>query len=68
MEKQIRPLWLLLVIILAIVGAVLFFLTEDMSLTMKWVDIWTVVNALILLLEILGITLVFKRERERAGR
>ena len=63
-KKNIRPLWILLAVILAVAGVVVFFLTEDMSLPMQWIDIWTIVNAVILLAEIIAVRLVFKGDKD----
>ena len=52
---------------MAAASAVVFYFTEDIRLPMGWVDIWTVVNALILGAEIVAIALVPKRD-SRANR
>ncbi|MCL2150333.1 MAG: hypothetical protein FWH51_05380 [Dehalococcoidia bacterium] len=61
-EKKIRPLWLLMAAILGIAGVVVFIVTQDVSLNMAWVDVWTIVNALILVLGLISLILAFKRE------
>jgi len=60
----VRPLFILLAVILAVAGAVVFFLTEDLSLPIGIVDNWTVVNTAILALGLLCVLLSFGRERD----
>jgi len=55
-----RLLWLLLAVILGIAGAVLFVVTENMNRTVVIADMWTVVNAAILVLCIACVTLGLK--------
>jgi uncharacterized protein YpmB len=63
-RKQRRTLMLLAAVVLGIVGVVVFFLTEDISRVMAWVDKWTIVNAIILLVEILAAIFTFKSKKE----
>jgi hypothetical protein len=47
--------------VLAVVGVVVFLLTEDLSLPFGWVtDKWTILNAVILAIEIVAIWLCLK--------
>jgi hypothetical protein len=55
--------WLVVALVLAVVGVVVFLFTEDMGLSMGWVDRWTIVNVVIFVIEIVVLTLVFKREK-----
>jgi uncharacterized repeat protein (TIGR02543 family) len=63
-QKQHRTLLFLTAVILGIVGIVVFFLTEDMSRVMGWVDKWTIVNAIIFIVEIIAIVFTFKSKKE----
>ena len=45
---------------MGIVGIVVFLLTEDMSRPMALVDNWTIVNVIILIVELIAIVLAFK--------
>jgi hypothetical protein len=58
---QRRSLWLIATVVLAVVGIVVFLLTEDTRFPMSWVDEWTIVNAAILLVEIVAVLFVFKQ-------
>jgi hypothetical protein len=54
-------LWLVATVVLAVVGVVVFLLTEDLSLPFGWVtDKWTILNAVILAIEIVAIWLCLK--------
>ena len=57
-------LWFIVTIISAIAGTVIFALTQDMSLKMVLFDTWTIVHALILLIEITAAVFVYKRKNE----
>ncbi|MCL2292415.1 MAG: InlB B-repeat-containing protein, partial [Candidatus Bathyarchaeota archaeon] len=63
---QNRKTWLFTAIALAIVGVIVFLLTEDLRLIMGMVDKWTVVNAIIFIVELIAIALIFKRTKETA--
>jgi uncharacterized membrane protein YhaH (DUF805 family) len=60
---QRRTVWLITVLVLAIVGVVVFLLTEDIRLSMGWVDKWTIVNAIILIVEIIATMFVFHNKK-----
>jgi len=62
-QKQCRFLWFLLSVIMGVVGIIVFILTEDMTRPMVLVDKWTIVNVLIFIVEIIAITLTFKRKK-----
>jgi len=61
--RKASPLWVLLAVILGIVGFVVFFLTEDMSLAAGFVDMWTIVNVGILAAGFICVMLCFKTEK-----
>jgi uncharacterized repeat protein (TIGR02543 family) len=63
--KQRRLFWLLLSAIIGIVGVVVFVFTENMSHKMALVDWWTIVNAIIFIVEIIAITLIFKHKNNK---
>jgi len=54
---------LVAVIAFAVVGIIVFILTEDMSLPMVLLDNWTIVNAIIFVLGIVSYRFIFKREK-----
>ncbi|MCL1846889.1 MAG: InlB B-repeat-containing protein [Coriobacteriia bacterium] len=60
-KKKIRPLWLVLALVMGVLGIVFFFITEDMRNLMVLVDNWTIVNAIIFVLEIVGMVFAFKK-------
>ena len=51
-------------VVLGIVGLIVFVLTEDMSLPMRYVDNWTIINAIIFIVEIVVIILAFKYKKQ----
>jgi len=55
--------WLALTFIMAIAGVILFILTEDMRLPMVLVDKWTILNAIILAVEIVAVVFSSKRKQ-----
>jgi uncharacterized repeat protein (TIGR02543 family) len=60
---QRRNLWLLVTLVLAIVGVVVFLVTEDVGTAMGWVDEWTIVNAIVLIVEIVAMMMVFYNKK-----
>jgi uncharacterized repeat protein (TIGR02543 family) len=60
---QRRNLWLTVTMLLAIIGVVVFLLTEDLCLPVGWVDKWTLVNVALLMTEIVVALLIFKRTK-----
>jgi heme/copper-type cytochrome/quinol oxidase subunit 2 len=63
-RRKARPIWLALTVLFAVVGVLFFALTEDMTLLMVLVDQWTIVNAIILLIEIISVRMIFRTRRE----
>jgi uncharacterized repeat protein (TIGR02543 family) len=61
---QRRVVWLVVALVFAVVGVVVFFVTEDMSLSMGWVDRWTVVNTVIFVVTIIASIFVFKTVKQ----
>ncbi len=58
--------WLLGMIVLAVCGVILFILTEDITLPMVWVDIWTILQAIVLIATlIIGTVAVSRKKREK---
>jgi uncharacterized repeat protein (TIGR02543 family) len=54
-------LWLLVCVVLAVVGLVVFLVTEDQSLSFGWVtDKWTILNVVILIIEAIAVWLCIK--------
>ncbi|MCL2134036.1 MAG: InlB B-repeat-containing protein [Candidatus Bathyarchaeota archaeon] len=63
-QKQRVNIWLLTSFALSIAGIILFFLTENTNLTMTLVDKWTIINAIIFIIELITITLAFKHKKD----
>jgi Ca2+/Na+ antiporter len=65
-EKFVQrgALWLIVTVVLAIISVVVFLLTENTKLPMGWVDKWTVVNAVILIVEIITIYICLKTVKQ----
>jgi H+/gluconate symporter-like permease len=63
---QSRLFWLVTAVVFAVVGIVVFLLTEDTSLSMGWVDKWTIVNAVLLIVESVAILFVFKQTKVKS--
>ena len=64
--KQIRYLWLFVVMVLGTAGVMLFFMTEDMNSPMGLADMWTIVNGAILLAEVLCVMLLLGGKSKEA--
>jgi len=62
-EKKAKTFWLVMVILFAIAGVVVFFLTEDMKLTIRWVDVWTIANLIIFCVVVACATLIFRKTK-----
>jgi uncharacterized repeat protein (TIGR02543 family) len=62
-HKQYRLVWLAIAYIMGIVGIIVFLLTENMKLPMTMVDKWTIINAIIFIVEIIAIILTFKHKK-----
>ena len=62
-QRKPRPIWIILSILLGVIGIIVFFITEDMTKMMVLLDRWTVVNAVVLLLEIICFILSYKKKR-----
>ena len=61
-HQHVNFLWLLITAVLAIIGIIVFCLTEDMSLRVALADIWTLLNFVLLALGVLSMLLIFKRK------
>ena len=61
-QKQHRNLWLLIVLAMGITGVIVFLLTENIKLPMGLVDKWTIINAVIFIVELITIAFIFKRK------
>jgi heme/copper-type cytochrome/quinol oxidase subunit 2 len=58
-RRNRRMLWFVIAVCLGIAGVVVFFLTQDLSSQMVMVDNWTILNAIILVLEIASYVFAF---------
>jgi len=59
-----RMIWTLTTLIAAILGVIVFILTEDIRLPMVLVDKWTIVNAIIFIAGVIGYVFAVKREKD----
>jgi len=59
-------IWLLITVISATVGICFFFNTENMSNAMRFVDRWTIVNAVILVIVVICAILTFRRTKQES--
>jgi len=59
-----RLIWTIITLIAAILGIIVFILTEDMRLPMVLVDKWTIVNAIIFIAGVVGYTFAIKRDKD----
>ena len=62
--KKRRVIISIVTIALGIVGLIVFLLTEDMTKLMVLLDRWTIVNGIILLLEIIGSVIAFRGKKK----
>jgi len=60
---QRQRVWLFIALVLGVVSIIVFLLTEDLSLKMGLVDRWTIVNAILFVVEFVAIILVFKHKK-----
>ncbi|MCL2140613.1 MAG: InlB B-repeat-containing protein, partial [Dehalococcoidia bacterium] len=67
-NKNTKMLWLIVSIVLGIAGLIVFFLTEKTGNPMVFMDWWTIVNAVILVLGVIGVKFAFKRKEETSRR
>jgi uncharacterized repeat protein (TIGR02543 family) len=63
-RRKARKTWVIVSIAAAILGVIVFILTEDMSLPMAWLDKWTIVNAVLFIVGILGTVFASKKQDE----
>ncbi|MCL1885590.1 MAG: InlB B-repeat-containing protein, partial [Dehalococcoidia bacterium] len=64
-NKKTNLFWLLAAIVAGIAGVVVFLLTGDMKNPMTFVDLWTIVNAVILILGSVGAALTIKHHKNK---
>jgi hypothetical protein len=55
---------MVLSIVAAIVAVILFILTQDMTLTMKFFDEWSIAFAVVAIIGIIAARLTFGKQRE----
>ena len=63
-NKKRRLMWLIVTFLMAFAGIILFILTENMRHPMVMVDRWTIINFIILAIEILAVVLCFKENNQ----
>ena len=63
-KKKNRKIWLTVSIVMGIAGIIVFLLTEDTTKLMVLLDRWTIVNAIIFIIEAVGFGLAFKRKKK----
>ena len=60
---RIRFGWFAVVFVMGVAGVALFLFTENTKHLMVFLDIWTIVNAVIFVVEIIAYKMVFRREK-----
>jgi len=63
-QKKSRFGWLIILCVVAVVGIVVFLLTQDMTRLMVLVDNWTIVNAIIFAAALISNKFAFKHEED----
>jgi uncharacterized repeat protein (TIGR02543 family) len=63
-QQKHRSIWLITALALSIAGIIVFLLTEDMSRKMVMIDKWTIVNAVIFIIEIIAILYIYKHNKK----
>jgi len=63
--RNVRFTWLLVANIMAIIGIVIFLITQNMRNPMVLVDMWTIAHAIIITGELIALYCVEKRRRDR---
>jgi len=63
-DKNLRPGWLATAIAMAVISAMLFLMTQNLTHMMVLVDFWTLTYAALLLVEVIAITLVFRKKHD----
>jgi len=63
-QKRSRLLLILAIPILAIVGCILFILTQDMRLPMTMIDRWTLAHAILLVGAIISYIFAFRKDKD----
>ena len=63
-EKNKKGLWRLISIIPALIAIIVFIFTEDMTLPMIFVDKWTILHAVIALVQVVVMVLCKKKKDE----
>jgi len=63
-EKRGRIPLILLIPILAIVAFIIFFLTQDMTQPMAWIDWWTLAHAILFIGGILSYIFAYKKQKQ----
>jgi len=67
-ENERRPLWVAIAGIMGVAGLVVFLLTENMKNPMVLFDNWTILNAIIFVVGLIGAILAIRRkEQDSAG-
>jgi len=60
-NARVRFVWLVMTLIMAIIGILLFILTEDMRLPMILANRWTLIHFIIIIIEIVAVVFAFRR-------
>jgi len=64
--KKTRLGWIITAIAMGAAGIIVFLLTQNMDYLMVLIDHWTIVNAVIFIVEIVGYTFSFKKKKDRS--
>ena len=63
--RKRRLIWLIVSAAAALIGVILFIVTQDMTLPMVFIDRWTIAHAILLAIGIVGAVLVVKKIRRK---
>jgi uncharacterized repeat protein (TIGR02543 family) len=62
--RKARRRWVIISIVAAVLGVILFILTEDMRLPMAIIDRWTIFNAVLFIVSAIGMARASKKQDE----
>ena len=67
-KKRRITIYEIIIIILAIVGIILFIVTEDTRTPMRYVDRYTIIHVILFLVIVVGVILIYKRTKKNENR
>jgi len=64
-QRKGRMAWLAVAILMGVIGIVLFLLTQDMSRMMVWLDIWTIVHAVVFVVQAVAVWFLLRSDKKK---